>query len=262
MTSDPQGGSRPKPPATSSAEDALQEMVHSRSPEILRAAAAHPALTEELALALLTRRDLPQRVLEDLGRNGQLMKHRKVVVALVAHPRTPRHVSMPIIRHLHTFELMQIALTPAIAPDVKVRVEESIMARLETLSSGERLTLAKRGSTRIAAALLEDAEGRIIEAALNNPYLTEVWITKAVLRDDAGRVLVSAVCRHPKWSLRQDVRIALVRCEQTPEHYAAKFAQSLPAAVLQDIVDHARLSERVRGRLEAELARREGAEPL
>jgi len=34
------------------------------------------------------------------------MKSRKVKLALVQHPNTPRHVSIPMLRHLLTFELM------------------------------------------------------------------------------------------------------------------------------------------------------------
>ena len=64
-------------------------------------------------------------------------------------------------------------------------IEESLIARMESISSGERLTLAKRGSTRVAAALLADLDERVMRAALENPYMTEAWIVKALLRDDA-----------------------------------------------------------------------------
>src|SRR4051794_33225675 len=78
--------------------------------EALRAAASNPTLGEELALTLLERRDLPASVLDDLAKNGRVMKHRKVRSAVVQHAKTPRHVSMPLIRRLYTFELMSVAL--------------------------------------------------------------------------------------------------------------------------------------------------------
>src|SRR5262249_40132530 len=154
--------------------------IHDRSPDVLKAAASHPALSEELGLALLARRDVPAVALENLSKNGSAMKHRKVQVALVSHPKTPRHVSLPIARHLYIFELMQIALTPAVPADVKRAVEDAIALRLESISAGERLSLAKRGSTRIAAALLFDKEQAVMEAALVNPFMTEVFIVKAL----------------------------------------------------------------------------------
>ena len=241
----------------SALESALEEKVHSTSTEELREVAAHPKLTEELALALLARRDIPQNVLEDLSKNGHVMKHRPVILGVVGHPRTPRHVSIPIARHLYTFELMQLALTPSIAADVKMQVEEAIILRLESISAGERLTLAKRGSTRVAAALLADPEERVILAALANPRLTEAWIVKAIMRDDAQRAFIEAACRDKKWSLRRDIRIALVRNAQTPLEYVAAFVHALPTQVLRDIQTHARLHATARMFLLDELHKRD-----
>jgi len=224
----------------------LEELIHSSSAEVLRQAAADRRLTEDLALALLERRDLPQGVIEELAKNAAVMKSRLALIALVRNPRTPRHVSLPIARHLYTFELMQIALTPAIAADIKMAVEEAMVGRLESISAGERLTLAKRASARVAAALLLDAERRIIEAALANPYLTEAWIVKALMREEAPPALVETVSRHGKWSLRQEIRVALLRNDKTPLGRAVEFAQSLPTHVLREVLAHSRLSASVK----------------
>jgi hypothetical protein len=237
----------------------LEELMHSREPDVLRGVAASSRLTEELALSLLARRDLPHQAIVDLSKNAAVMKHRKVIVAVVAHPRTPRHVSLPIARHLYTFELMQIALTPSIAADLKMSIEESLIARMESISSGERLSLAKRGSTRIAATLLADSEERVMHAALENPYMTEAWIVKALMRDHAPAPLVHAVCRHPKWSLRLDVQIALLRNDKTPLARAVAFAEKLPSQVLRDVLHHARLEANVKVYLLALLDRRTNA---
>jgi hypothetical protein len=87
-----------------------------------------------------------------------------VKLAPVQHPNMPRHVSIPMLRHLFTFELMQVALTPAMAADIKRTAEDTLMNRLETISSGERLSLAHRASGRIAPELLCDSEPRAIRA--------------------------------------------------------------------------------------------------
>jgi len=89
----------------------LEEAIHSNSADVLIAAATDPALTLDLALALLKRRDLPAQVEEQLGKNSGLMKSRKLKLAMVEHPRTPRHLSLPMVRHLFTFDLMKVALT-------------------------------------------------------------------------------------------------------------------------------------------------------
>lgn len=218
--------------------------------------AAHPQLNEDLALAFLARRDLARAAIEDLAKNVAVMKSRKVIGAIVMHPRAPRHVSLPIIRHLYTFELMHIALTPQVPADIKMAAEEAIVGRLETVSSGERLSLARRCSTRVAAALLLDKESRVIEAALNNPHLTEAWVIKALMDEDAPPAFVEMTCRHQKWSLRQEVRVALVRNPKTPFARALQFAQALPTATLRDVLRQARLEANIKMYLLQELENR------
>ena len=133
--------------------------------DLLRTA-VDPVLTEDLALALLKRADLPPEVLEQLAKNANALKSRKVKIALVSHPHTPRHVSVPLARQFYTFDLMKVALSPSVPADVKVAVDNVLISRLKTVTLGERLTLARRASGRVAAALLlevESGDGKIID---------------------------------------------------------------------------------------------------
>src|SRR5947207_643518 len=116
----------------------LSTLVQEQSPELLRSAAADKRLTEDLALALLQRRDLPAAAIEAMVKNGAVMKHRSVINAVVVHPHAPRHVSLPIIRRLFAFELMNIALTPAVFADIKKFAEGILISRLENTTPGER----------------------------------------------------------------------------------------------------------------------------
>src|SRR6266849_7456440 len=187
----------------------LQEAIHSASADVLAAAASDPRLTEDFALALLKRSDLPAEVLDRLSKNSGAMQSRKVKLAVVEHHKTPRHVSIPMVRHLFTFDLMQVALTPVVPADIKMAAEESLINRLERLSQGERLSLAHRASGRVAAELLLDSEPRVIHAALENSRLTETAVIKALMRHDAPAALVAVVCRDSRWSVRREIRSAL-----------------------------------------------------
>jgi hypothetical protein len=219
----------------------LSEAVHSTSFEIITAAASDPALTEDLALALLKRSDLPAQALAQLSKNGGVMNSRKVKLAAVEHPRTPRHVSIPIVRHLFTFDLMQVALTPVVPADIKMVAEESLINRLERLPQGQRLSLAHRASGRVAAELLHDPEPRVIHAALENSRLTESAVVEGLMRHDAPATLVAAVCQDSKWSARREIRMALLRNESTSLAWALEFARSLPAPLVREILQDSRL---------------------
>src|SRR5438067_1100306 len=101
-------------------ELSIEEMVHHPSSEVMTLAAEHPKLTQELALALLARRDLVASAIEALSRRGDLLKHRKVSIEIAGHPKAPRHVALPLVRRFFTLELMQIALSSCLAPDIKL----------------------------------------------------------------------------------------------------------------------------------------------
>jgi hypothetical protein len=234
----------------------LERLVHDASPEIMAAVAADPRLTEDLALALLNRRELPREALEALSKNGQVAKQRKVRLALITHPRTPRHVSVPTIRHIHTFELMQVALLPAVPPDVKRAAEETLIGRMSSIASGERLTLAKQSSGRVAAALLTDKEERIMQAALSNPQMTEMWIVKALKIETGTELLAPAVSRHQKWSFRKDVKAALLGNKFTPPARMIQLASELPVNLIKDVLRNARLSPQAKNGLLAVLEKR------
>jgi hypothetical protein len=225
---------------------------------MLAEAASDPTLTEDLALVLLKQSDLPTRVLDRLSRNSGVMKSRKVRLGLVEHPRTPRHISVPLARHLFTFDLMQVALTAAVPADIKMAAEESLINRLERLSQGERLSLAHRASGRVAGVLLLDAEPRVIHAALENSRLTESAVIKALLRRDVSAAFVGSVCHHSKWSPRREIRMALLRNEKTPLSRALEFSRSLPAALVREILHDSHLPAATKKGLLKDAAERNG----
>jgi len=227
----------------------LEEAIHSLDPEELRRAVADPALSSELALSLLKRGDIPAEVLEDLSKKRSVLKARKVKIALASHPKTPRHVSVPLVRQFYTFDLMKVALSPTVAGDVKKTADDVLVSRLKTVTLGERQTLARQASSTIAGALLLDGEPRIMRAALENGRLTEAAVLKAVLKPEANAGLIQAVAQHAKWSYRRDVQIALLRTEHLSLARALAFASSISTTKLREILQNSRLPTRIKEQL-------------
>ncbi|MBV9086087.1 MAG: hypothetical protein JO187_08850 [Acidobacteria bacterium] len=223
--------------------------------------AGSPDISEEQAVALLQHRDLPQSTLEVLAANRAAMQHRSVVLELVKHPRAPRHVSLPALRHLYTFELLQVGLTPAAPADVRLAAEDILISRLDTISAGERLTLAKRSSARLAATLLLDAEARVAEAALDNFHMTEESVVKALMKPQldskSASYLAGLVLRHSKWSVRTDVQIALLESGKLRAPETVALARSLATKVLDRAIDRDRLPAFAKAALLEELRARD-----
>ena len=231
--------------------------------DLLRTA-ADPALTEDFALAILKRADLPPEVIEQLAKNATALKSRKVKIAMASHPKTPRHVSVPLARQFYTFDLMKVALSPTVPADVKVAVDDVLISRLKTVTIGERLTLGRRASGRVAAALLLDVETigskiidaktaaretRVMQAALENPRLTEALVINSVLRPGASAALVQAVAQHTKWSWRREIRAALLRTEHLSLARALEFSREIPTPLLHELLAASRLPVQIKDQL-------------
>ena len=257
-----------------SEDEILEDGTEPTIPADLLRTAADPALTEDLALALLKRADLPPGVPEQLAKNAHALRSRKVKIALASHPHTPRHVSVPLARQFYTFDLMKVALSPRVPADVKVAVDNALISRLKTVTVGERLTLARRASGRVAAALLLEVESmdgkikdgkiiaakinhaeavarrtRVMQTALENPRLTEALVINSVLRPVASAALVHAVARHAKWSPRREVRAALLRTAHLSLARALEFSRETPAGRLQELLASSRLPTKIKDHL-------------
>ena len=243
------------PESTPQPSSPLDSAIYSSSNDALESTISDPSLTEDLALSVLKHSDLPATILEQLSKKA-VATRRKVRFALVAHPKTPRHVSVNLLRQLFTFDLMRLVLTPLVAADLKVAAERALLDRLEKLTSGERLALARRLSGAIASALLLDSDPRICKAALDNNRLTEGLLTKAITTPKASAAFIHSVCDHAKWSLRRDVRAALLRTEKLPLSRALEYAHSFPPTQVREILQNSRLPGGIKARVLEELTRR------
>jgi hypothetical protein len=210
-------------------------------------------LTADLALAALKDRNLSSEAIEQISRNTAVMKSRKVRLAIAAHSRAPRRIALRLIRELYTFDLMQFSRFPAVAADLKRVADELLLTRLASVTLGERISLARRSSGRVAAALLLDRESRVWQTALENPRLAENGVVIALLRPSATPTFVKAVCHHPRWSLRPEIRMALLRSEYTPLARALEFAPYLLPAQLRDLLHFSRLPEKIKTYLQKDL---------
>jgi hypothetical protein len=208
-------------------------------------------LTEDSALAVLQRRDLRPESIQQIFKNAGVRKSRKVRLAVAAHPQAERRISLRLIREFYASDLARFALLPAVAADLRHAAVELLITRLPSITLGERISLARRAPTEVAAALLLDKEMRVWQAALENPRLIEAAIVKTLHRNGASDALIVFLCRHPKWSPRPEIRAALLLHEKTPLSHALAFAQSLPPAKVRDILHVSRLPAEVKAYLKA-----------
>jgi hypothetical protein len=105
----------------------------------------------------------------------------------------------------------------------------------------------------VASALLHDKESRVWQTALENPRLTEAAVVRGLRRSGATAGFVEAVCHHAKWSVRPEIRFALLRNAHTPLARAIEFGRRLQPAQLRDALHNSRLPEKVKAYLRKSL---------
>jgi hypothetical protein len=205
---------------------------------------------------LLERKNLPGEVLEEVGRRKPLLKSYRVKRALAFHPRTPRLVSLRLIRDLYLMDLVQVALVPGVSAELKRNAEDQLLARLPQLPLGQKITLARRGPARVAGALLAEGHAQVTSIVLDNPFLTEAQILRALSREKLPVAVIPAIIRHHKWSIIYNVRLALVRNPAAPLATILGYLPELTVSDLRELAAPGIVPESLRKYLLAEVQRR------
>src|SRR5579859_6639616 len=238
-----------------------ERFFREKAKEVLLALARNPNLQERDLLRLLERKDLPSEVLRAIAEHKEAVRSYAVKLGLIRHPRTPRLISLPILKFLHLFDLVRVCQTPAVPTDVKHVIEETILKRAERIPRGEKITLARRGSGRVAAGLLVTEDRELIGAALDNPFLTEAHLLRILPRQNLPSQVVESITAHEKWSSRYHLRLALIRNPLTPLRRVLEFLPDLAVNDLREICLDRRMSGQLRKYILVYCARRLNKRP-
>jgi hypothetical protein len=234
----------------------LASLLHHHAPDVLLALLDNPALDETQLCLLLDRKDLPGEILEEVARRKPLLKNYRVKRALAFHPRTPRLANLRLIRELYLMDLVQLTLLPGTSAELKRIAEEQLVARLPQLPLGQKITLARRGTARVAGALLAEGHTQVLSIALDNPGLTEAQVLKALSRESLPVGVVKAVAQHRKWSHTYNVRLALVRHPSSTLSTILAYLPELTVSDLRELAAPGIVSENLRRYLQAEIQQR------
>lgn len=234
----------------------LDTLFKETSKEVLVALARNPNLLERDLLRLLERKDLPREVIQQIAAHKEAAQNYAVKLALVRHPKAPRLISLPLLKFLYLFDLVRVCQTPGVPTDVKMVAEETILRKVESIPRGEKITLARRASGRVAAGLLVTDDRELIRAALENPFLSEAHLLRTLALDKLPRVVVESIAMDGKWSYRYYVRLALIRNPKTPLSRVLEFVPDVAVTDLQEVCLDRRMPEQVRKYILAHCAER------
>jgi hypothetical protein len=137
------------------------------------------------------------------------------------------------------------------------RPNRAAKAGARPLTLGERKSLARTLRTKGALEkLLADPHPQVIRNLLANPRITEDDLIRLVARRPASAEILGEVVRHPAWSQRPRVRMAILQNPGAPPEIAVPLVRLLVRPELREIAAAADIAPVVRAAAAELLARR------
>jgi len=222
--------------------DTLFTMLQGQPVEVLLAVLRNPAFDEHHLLALMKHRDLPGEVFTAVYAIKHLHESSQVKFAMIINPGIPAHIAATLLPQLTVFDLLKICLIPGITPDQRLSAERVIIQRLPTQPLGNKMTLARRGTSAIVESLLREGIPPLVEACLDNPHLKEGSVHQFITASTSTAETISMVARSGRWKGRPNIRLAILKNPRTPTIWFTILLPGLPQSTIKDLLAVPRLT--------------------
>jgi hypothetical protein len=228
--------------ALTAGKDELFHILQGQPVEVLLTALRNPALDEHHLLVLLKQRSLPVEIFSAVYAAKGLLESGPVKFALVCHPETPSHIAAPLLTLLNIFDLVKICQIPGINPDHRMAAERNIIQRLPSQPLGNKMTLARRGTSVVVESLLREGVPPLVEACLDNPHLKEGSVHQFITAYTSTAETISMVARSGRWKGRPNIRLAILKNPRTPAVWFTMFLPGLPQSTIRELLSVPRLT--------------------
>lgn len=135
--------------------------------------------------------------------------------------------------------LARLLRPPPNEPGAPVPVDETVLLTApggRTLTLGERKAAARRPDRFAIDRLLRDPHPAVIRNLLDNRRLTEDDVVRLAARRPNYAEVVTEIARHPDWSARVRVRLAMVQNPYTPKHISVLWMRLLTRPELRQVI--------------------------
>ncbi len=135
-------------------------------------------------------------------------------------------------------ELARASGDPSRPASVRLTADRLLAGRLPELELGERVALARRASRSLLSVVVQDAEPGVLRAAVSNPRMTELVLSRVLTRDDLPAEFLGWLATESAFGERRAVCLAILRNPRTPKASALRLMKRLERADL-DALRHA-----------------------
>jgi len=207
----------------------------------------NPAFTEKWVILFLQRnRPIPREAYQEVYKNRAWRKTYRVAVAMLRCKSAPPALAMNLVPYIRWVDLMHTLRIPYLSGAVKKRIEDEMTDIIPRMALGERIAMARQAPRGLVKHLRKLAEPRVIGALLLNQQFTyEDAIFMASYPRSKGPALAE-LAGSPRWSAFKEVKLALLRHANTPNHCVLPLIRSLSVVELKKMLKDPKLKRYTR----------------
>ena len=214
----------------SAPKEKLSLWIQQGDEQVLHAVLDNPNCEPFHAILILNNAYVTEAVVQRVLDHPDWMSHYKVKVALVNCRATPFSVASRLVYELFWRDLAMLALNFRVDPRLRRTAERLVLQKLEEMSVGERMALAKIASRNLLVHLRNvEREPGVLRNILRNPRLVEEDLLALLSRPRLPVEFIRELVQHPEWAYRENVRMAIFRHPHTPTHVALQLARRMKA---------------------------------
>ena len=209
-------------------------------------ALASPGLSEADVLAILLNRRATRRQVETIADDRRWNRNREVVRRVFRHPNAPIAFATRSLPLLRWGDLAEALDRPWLHPTLRSRAEHALRGRIEELTTGERVALARRAGRRAIPTFLASREERVLCSLLGNARLREAEVARLAGDPSAPAAFLRNVVDHPVWGGRRSVCLGLAANPRSPAATALRALGRLPTDDLRRLANDGKVPGIVR----------------
>jgi hypothetical protein len=195
-------------------------------------------LEEDEAIAVLANRFCTGPICNRIAAEPRLASFYQVKLQLVSCRSAPQQVSHRFVRHLYWSDLVRLSTDVKMSPAIRRVIDQQLLAGLQKLALGEKISMARRCGREVSKALMKDPDRKVFVALLDNPRVREEDLVTLVRSGSAHAEKLRILADHRRWGSRYLIRLALVYNPGTPKACSAAQLRHLTAADRKDLRMH------------------------
>ena len=182
-------------------------------------------------------------ILDEIARENT---HRPEILNLfLTHPLTPEDTREFAGRTLKLPVTTELARTEASQEQTRIKAQ-SLLQRVQTMGTGEKMQLAVKGSREIRSILLRDPREEILVAVLNNPKISHSEIELLAKQKTTTSDILREIAKNKTWLRSYTIIHCLVSNPKTPTGVSIQHIHSIRTKDLKQIEKDRNLPEAVR----------------